>query len=77
MTPITAEALQRALGTAGLAVLDLRAGYSKIRQNHAPGTPEYLHAEGAITALDILADRCALALTAPHRRPATIEGGRS
>ncbi len=76
MTPVTPDALKQVLGTAGLAVLDLRAGYSKIRQNHAPGSPEYLHAEGAIMALDILADRCALALTAPHRRPAVIKGDR-
>ena len=73
---VTPEAVREALGNAGLAILDLRAGFSKIRQNHAPGTLEREHAEGAIMALDILADRCALALTAARGCLMVIEGDR-
>lgn len=63
------------LGKVGLEILVLSDGFRKVMDNHRPGAVEYYHAEGAIAALDILADRAVLLLTAlPTGRPANDAG---
>jgi len=42
------EAGREAQGEAGVAVLDLRAWFPGVRQNHAPGSLEREQAEAAI-----------------------------
>lgn len=57
---LTPEAGREAQGEAGVAVLDLRARFAGVRQNHAPGSPERDQAEAANKAFKLLADRRAL-----------------
>jgi hypothetical protein len=57
---LTPEAGREAQGEAGVAVLDLRAWFSGVRQNHAPGSLEREQAETAIKAVKLPADRRAL-----------------
>jgi len=61
---LTPEAVRKALGEAGVSVLDLRASFARVRRNHAPGSPEHEQAEAAINAINLLADRRALAVMA-------------
>ena len=61
---LTPEAVREALEEAGLPVLDLRAWFAGVRQNHAPDSPEREQAEAAITAINLLADRRTLAMMA-------------
>ena len=61
---LTPEAVREALGEAGVAVLDLRAWFSGVRRTHAPCSLEREQAEAAINAINLLADRRALAMMA-------------
>lgn len=51
-------------GELGLYALELAGEYRRVRDRYRPGQLEYEHATGAIMALDQLADRATLLLTA-------------